>query len=145
MWARRIGQDSWQFPQGGIRPHESAEEALFRELEEEIGLSAADVAILARSQDWLRYHLPKHLIRRNKKPLCIGQKQRWFLLRMLAGDGCVCLTKGAKPEFDDWRWVNYWQPVKEIVFFKRHVYQQALNEFAPLLFPEQRPTRHQRK
>lgn len=144
MWARRIGQNSWQFPQGGIRPHESAEQALYRELREEVGLTAEDVDILGCSQDWLRYHLPKHLIRRNQRPLCIGQKQRWFLLRMTAEDSRVCLTLGEKPEFDDWRWVNYWQPLKEIVFFKRHVYQQALNEFAPLLFPEKQPSSHQR-
>lgn len=144
MWARRIGQNSWQFPQGGIRENESIEQALYRELEEEVGLLPGDVSILARSQDWLRYHLPKHLIRRNKRPLCIGQKQRWFLLRMLAEDEQVCLSRGRKPEFDDWRWVHYWQPLKEIVFFKRHVYRQALDEFAPLLFPEQRPSRGRR-
>lgn len=144
MWARRIGQNSWQFPQGGIRENESIEQALYRELEEEVGLLPEDVSILARSQDWLRYHLPKHLIRRNKRPLCIGQKQRWFLLRMLAEDERVCLSRGRKPEFDEWRWVQYWQPLKEIVFFKRHVYRQALDEFAPLLFPEQRPSRGRR-
>lgn len=136
LWARRIGQDAWQFPQGGIKPQESPEQALFRELREEIGLQPEHVEIIASSKNWLRYNLPKHLIRHNKLPLCIGQKQRWFLLRLLGDDKDVKLNCCKSPEFDHWQWVEYWHPLNEVVFFKREVYKSALDEFSPILFPE---------
>src|ERR1700728_1712200 len=79
--AKRIGKSAWQFPQGGIKNHETSEEAMFRELREEIGLEVSDVKVLAQSRRWLRYRLPKRLIRHYSKPLCIGQKQKWFLLQ----------------------------------------------------------------
>ena len=84
LWARRINQDAWQFPQGGINPHESPEEALYRELNEEVGLEQPDVQILACTRGWLRYRLPQRLVRSNSQPLCIGQKQKWFLLLLPA-------------------------------------------------------------
>ncbi len=133
LWARRYGQGGWQFPQGGIKVHESAEEALYRELLEEVGLTAKDVDILGATRGWLRYRLPKHLIRHYSKPVCIGQKQRWFLLRLLADDGRVQLDRFSPQEFDKWCWVSYWRPLEEIVFFKRRVYERALIELAPLL------------
>ena len=135
LWARRLGQDSWQFPQGGIKKHETPEEALYRELWEEVGLHPADVQIIGSTRGWLRYKLPKRFIRYGSKPLCIGQKQRWYLLRLLSDEGSVRLNASDSPEFDAWRWVNYWQPLKEIVFFKRRVYAQALRELEPALFP----------
>lgn len=133
LWARRIGQQSWQFPQGGIQQGESAEDALYRELHEEIGLRSEHVEVIGRSSDWLRYLLPPRLVRHDRKPLCIGQKQRWFLLRLTGGEDKVYLNTSDKPEFDHWRWVDYWFPLDDIVEFKREVYQQALHEFAPLL------------
>jgi putative (di)nucleoside polyphosphate hydrolase len=136
LWARRLGQESWQFPQGGIRRNESHEEALFRELHEEIGLLPEDVEIIASTRGWLRYRLPKRFIRHGSKPLCIGQKQRWFMLRILCDDKQVRLDATEKPEFEEWRWVQYWDPLKEIVFFKRRVYELALKEFESVLFPE---------
>jgi putative (di)nucleoside polyphosphate hydrolase len=143
LWARRIGQDAWQFPQGGIRSDETPQEALFRELGEEIGLVASDVEILAQTRGWLRYRLPERFIRRNTKPVCIGQKQVWFLLRLVGDERAVCLSSCDHPEFDCWRWVNYWHPLGEVVAFKRKVYQRALNEFAPLILPDA-PTPPQR-
>lgn len=139
LWARRLGQDSWQFPQGGIKRHESPEQALYRELREEIGLKPEHVEIIACTRGWLRYRLPKRFIRFNSKPICIGQKQRWFVLRLLAEDEVVRLDLSEKPEFEEWRWVDYWQPLKEIVFFKRQVYKRALEELEAALFPNQRP------
>lgn len=141
FWAKRIGQNSWQFPQGGIQSHESPREALYRELYEETGLRAEHVEVIGSTRRWLRYRLPKHLIRRRSAPVCIGQKQRWFLLRMLGDDECVCLDTSDRPEFDNWRWVDYWRPMREVVFFKRGVYRRALRELAPLLFPEGLPPR----
>jgi putative (di)nucleoside polyphosphate hydrolase len=136
LWARRIGQNAWQFPQGGIHSDEMPEEALFRELGEEIGLEQGDVEILAHTRGWLRYRLPDRYIRRNTRPVCIGQKQVWFLLRLVGDERAVCLNKCDQPEFDCWRWVNYWHPLGEVVAFKRKVYQRALDEFAPLVLPE---------
>jgi len=135
LWARRIGENAWQFPQGGIREHETPEQALFRELNEEIGLQPEDVQIVGCTRSWLRYQIPKRFLRRHIKPVCIGQKQRWFLLRLVSEEDRVYLNRTKHPEFDHWRWVNYWQPVEEVVSFKRQVYRQALEELAPLLEP----------
>jgi len=130
LWARRVGgQDAWQFPQGGINEDETVEQALFRELAEEVGLGAADVEILARTQGWLRYRLPRHMRRYNTRGFQ-GQKQKWFLLRMLCDDQAVQVNATAKPEFDDWRWVSYWYPLDQVVPFKRQVYRRALKELA---------------
>ena len=141
LWARRIGQDAWQFPQGGIRTDETPEEALYRELEEEVGLEPEHVEILGATRGWLRYRLPERYIRRNRRPVCIGQKQVWFLLRLVGCEGDLCLDKTDHPEFDDWRWVDYWEPLAEVISFKRGVYRRALEELAPYLFPDGAPPR----
>tara|TARA_B100002052_G_scaffold191368_1_gene174404 strand:- start:10156 stop:10638 length:483 start_codon:yes stop_codon:yes gene_type:complete len=133
FWAKRIGQQSWQFPQGGIRRGEQPEAALYRELEEEVGLRPEHVEIIGATRSWLRYRLPKRYIRRHSQPLCIGQKQKWFMLQLVADESCVRFDASAKPEFDGYRWVDYWHPVSEVVFFKRHVYRRALDELAPCL------------
>jgi putative (di)nucleoside polyphosphate hydrolase len=141
FWGRRVGQNSWQFPQGGINADESPEEAMFRELEEEVGLKPHQVELLGVTDDWLHYQLPKRFLRHNCTPLCIGQKQRWFLLKVLCSETDFCLDNSPKPEFDGWRWVKYWQPLREVIYFKRRVYSRALEELAPLLFPEGPPVR----
>lgn len=135
----RKGQDGWQFPQGGICVNEGIEAAMYRELHEEIGLVADDVEILGQTRSWLRYDLPKKFIRRNTQPLCIGQKQHWFLLRLVCGEQRVRLDTTGLPEFDRWRWVDYWRPVKEVIYFKREVYVQALHELGPALFADDVP------
>lgn len=131
FWARRRGRDGWQFPQGGIHSHEGPEQALFRELHEEVGLESAHVSIIGRTHDWLYYDIPERYQRRPGK--FKGQKQLWFLLRLGAGDEHVCLDRSERPEFDAWRWVEYWWPLDQIVDFKRQVYLQALTELEPLL------------
>lgn len=133
FWARRVGQDAWQFPQGGIKQNESPKQALFRELWEEVGLAEDHVEILGSTQGWLRYELPSNYLRHNVEPTCIGQKQVWFLLRLLASEQNVKLDAAENPEFDGWRWVDYWFPLEEVVSFKRKVYECALNELAPYL------------
>lgn len=130
LWARRIGQDAWQFPQGGINRGESPEQALYRELEEEVGLQSDAVQVMACTRGWLRYRLPQRFVRQGQKPVCIGQKQKWFLLKMLADDSAVCVDANAKPEFDHWRWVSYWYPLSQVIPFKRDVYRRALRELA---------------
>jgi putative (di)nucleoside polyphosphate hydrolase len=129
FFARRIGlEDAWQFPQGGIRPHETPQQALFRELKEEIGLEPSDIRILGKTQDWLQYELPKRLIRQHTHPICIGQRQIWFMLGLVGEETRINLNASKDPEFEEWRWVNYWQPVHEVVSFKKNVYQSALLE-----------------
>ena len=137
LWARRIGQDAWQFPQGGIKRHESPEQALYRELWEELGLRPEHVDLIGCTRGWLRYNLPRRFIRRDCQPLCIGQKQIWFLLHLVGQETAVRLDACNKPEFDSWKWVNYWHPTREVIFFKRTVYRRALQELAPLLFSQQ--------
>lgn len=141
MIAGRVGSKGWQFPQGGMLRGEDAEEAMFRELHEEVGLEQSDVELLGVTSDWLRYRLPEKYVRKNSMPLCIGQKQRWFMLRVLCGESDFCLDWSEKPEFDHWRWVRYWYPVDRVVYFKRGVYARALKELAPLVFPEGVPRR----
>lgn len=134
LWARRVGgQDAWQFPQGGINEDETIEEALFRELHEEVGLDPGSVQVLAETRNWLHYRLPKRLRRYNSTPGFKGQKQKWFLLRLLADEARVSFDCSRKPEFDYWRWVSYWYPVCQVVDFKREVYRCALKELAPHL------------
>ena len=130
LWAKRVGQDAWQFPQGGIQTSESAEEALYRELDEEIGLAADHVQIVGATRGWLRYKLPRRLLRTNNSSF-VGQKQKWYLLKMLAEDGAVSLNHSESPEFDLWQWVSYWYPLGQVVSFKREVYRKAMRELSP--------------
>ncbi|MDA8622376.1 RNA pyrophosphohydrolase, partial [Psychrosphaera sp.] len=111
------------------------EQTMYRELEEEVGLKPDDVEILAVSKNWLRYRLPKRLIRRESMPICIGQKQKWFLLRLRCKESDVDLLKSNHPEFDDWRWVSYWYPIRNVVSFKRDVYRRVMKEFAHIVMP----------
>lgn len=139
LWGRRLGgRDSWQFPQGGIHAGESAEDAMYRELDEEVGLGRDSVEIIGRTRSWHRYRLPERYIRKHEKPVCIGQKQRWFLLRLTAPDSAVRVDAHGSPEFDDWRWVNYWYPLTSVVDFKREVYRSALTELLPFLLPKRK-------
>ncbi len=103
---------------------------MYRELHEEVGLYPEDVRILAQTRGWLRYRLPPHMIRRHRRPVCIGQKQRWFLLRLTAPDSRIRLDAMPRPEFDHWEWVDFWLPVAQVVSFKREVYRRAMTEFA---------------
>ena len=133
FWGKRIKQDSWQFPQGGIKPGESPEQAMYRELTEEIGLHPYHVEIIGRTRDWLRYDVPDQWIRRDWRGNYKGQKQIWYLLRLLGRDCDVSLRTSVRPEFDAWRWNQYWVELESVVEFKRQVYKQALTELARLL------------
>ena len=133
LLAKRIGQDAWQFPQGGIRRDESPQQAMYRELHDDLGLQPNDVAMIGETSDWLRYKLPKKFIRKGRKPLCIGQKQRWFLLRLLADESAVRFDACDTPEFDGWKWVDGDAPAELVIYFKQDVYRKALAELVPLL------------
>ena len=130
FWGKRLKTHSWQFPQGGIKQGESPEQAMFRELHEEVGLLPDSVRVLATTRGWLHYRLPKRLRRNNSSPGFKGQKQKWFLLELVGDEGAIAFDCGHKPEFDHWRWVSYWYPVRQVVDFKREVYRRALKELA---------------
>ncbi|PWD85183.1 RNA pyrophosphohydrolase [Ignatzschineria cameli] len=137
FWGHRIGQlDAWQFPQGGIDPDETPEEAMYRELYEEVGLRPEHIKILGRTDRWLRYRLPHNLIRRNhlNERTCIGQKQVWYMLEFVGDEEDFNLNAADHPEFDHYKWVDYWLPLRDVIHFKRKVYDKALTELAPLIF-----------
>lgn len=133
FWGKRIRTHSWQFPQGGIDRGESPEQAMYRELFEEVGLRPEHVRIVGRTRDWLRYEVPDHFIRRDARGHYKGQKQIWYLLQLVTPDWNLNLRATDHPEFDAWRWNDYWVPLDVVVEFKRGVYQSALNELSRYL------------
>jgi putative (di)nucleoside polyphosphate hydrolase len=138
FWGKRVGQHSWQFPQGGIQHGESPEQAMYRELHEEVGLLPEHVQIIGRTRDWLRYDVPEEFLRRQHpskthRASYRGQKQIWFLLRLVGLDSDIHLRASEHPEFDAWRWVPFWIQLDSVIDFKREVYQLALSELARYL------------
>ena len=147
FWGKRVREHSWQFPQGGIKYGETPEQAMYRELHEETGLKAEHVRVLGRTREWLRYEVPREWIRRDFRGNYRGQKQIWFLLRMVGRDCDVRLRASEHPEFDAWRWHDYWVPLDAVIEFKREVYSLALNELSRLLLKEKggEPVRYPRQ
>ena len=146
FWGKRLRTHSWQFPQGGIKYGESPEQAMFRELHEEVGLLPEHVQILARTRDWLRYEVPDHFIRKDARGHYKGQKQIWFLLRLMGRDTDMNLRATDHPEFDAWRWNEYWVPLDVVIEFKRDVYQRALQELSRFLtWPSNGGHSHERR
>lgn len=133
FWGRRVGHDAWQFPQGGIVKGESAIQAMYRELKEEVGIDPNDVKVIGSTRRWLRYKLPKQYIRQGTRPLIIGQKQKWFVMRLVSHSQKIRLDLSESPEFDSWCWIKNGHPQEHVIFFKRQVYRQALKELMPLL------------
>ena len=137
FWGKRVREHSWQFPQGGIKSGEDPEQAMYRELEEETGLKPHHVAIIGRTRDWLHYDVPERWVRREWRGHYRGQKQIWFLLKMLGQDSDVTLKSDLeKPEFDAWRWHDFWVPLESVIEFKRGVYKSALTELSQFVFSE---------
>lgn len=133
FWGKRIREHSWQFPQGGIKHGESPEQAMYRELMEEVGLRPEHVRILGRTRNWLRYDVPENWVRREWRGNYRGQKQIWYLLRLTGRDSDVSLRATVHPEFDAWRWHDYWIPLDSVIEFKRDVYRMALKELSGFL------------
>jgi putative (di)nucleoside polyphosphate hydrolase len=106
---------------------------MYRELQEEVGLLAEHVKIVGRTRDWLRYEVPDHFIRKDARGHYRGQKQIWFLLRLVGRDSDMNLRATDHPEFDAWRWNDYWVPLEMVIEFKRGVYQMALTELSRYL------------
>jgi putative (di)nucleoside polyphosphate hydrolase len=132
FWGKRRKQGSWQFPQGGLNNNESALMAMYRELYEEVGLYPQDVEIIAATDQWFRYKLPgRYLGQKNIN--CIGQKQKWFLLRLLSPIDRINLEATILPEFDTFTWIYHWVASREVIAFKKAVYEKALNFFSPMI------------
>lgn len=144
FWGKRIRTHSWQFPQGGIDRGETPEQAMYRELHEEVGLRPEHVNIVARTRDWLRYEVPDRYIRRDARGHYKGQKQIWYLLQLIGNDWDLNLRATDHPEFDAWRWNNYWVPLDVVVEFKRGVYEMALTELARFLPHQEHHSRYLR-
>jgi putative (di)nucleoside polyphosphate hydrolase len=133
FWGKRVREHSWQFPQGGIKYGETPEQAMYRELMEEVGLRPEHVQILGRTRNWLRYDVPESWVRREWRGNYRGQKQIWYLLRLTGRDSDVSLRASEHPEFDAWRWHDYWIPLESVIEFKREVYRLALSELSSFL------------
>jgi putative (di)nucleoside polyphosphate hydrolase len=120
---------AWQMPQGGIDAGESPREAALRELEEETGIPAGLVEILAETPGWHRYDLPPELLGKVWKGRYRGQEQKWVLMRFLGTDAQVNIAT-EHPEFSRWRWISPADLPGHIVPFKRAVYEAVLEEFS---------------
>jgi len=128
LMCRRLNEKAWQFPQGGILYQEKPKDAMYRELFEEIGLLSHQVQILGRTQGWLHYNVPKKFIRSYHQGIYKGQKQIWYLLKLIDKQASINLFNSDKPEFDDSAWYNYWSAINMVIDFKKEVYENALHE-----------------
>ena len=129
---RRLDHPSgyWQMPQGGIDDNENPEEAVWREMMEEIGTNKAK--LYKTSNQWIKYEIPKETL--DHLPwgkIYIGQTQKWFMFKFLGKDKDINVET-QDPEFSEWKWMNYNDLVKNAVPFKKNVYQKILNEFKEL-------------
>jgi putative (di)nucleoside polyphosphate hydrolase len=124
--------EAWQMPQGGLDEGEDVEAGALRELEEETGIAASLVEILARSRQELLYDLPEDLVGKLWKGRYRGQRQIWFLMRFLGRDTDINLET-SHPEFRAWKWAEPNDLPDMIVPFKRTLYQNVLGEFAHLI------------
>ena len=120
--------DSWQMPQGGIDVGEDEDVAMFRELQEETGISSQFVKIIKKSDNYFYYDLPYKLQKKFWGGKYLGQRQRWYLLEFL-GDNSNINIASQEPEFSEWKWVEKVDLINLIVNFKRELYQQIISEF----------------
>ncbi|MBP9721851.1 MAG: RNA pyrophosphohydrolase [Gammaproteobacteria bacterium] len=133
LLAERNGMpNTWQLPQGGIDPNESPLQALYREVQEEIGLLPNLYNVLAVTSGWIYYQVPywQELAKFNNK--FRGQKQKWFLLEFLGQDNDINLQLDEEIEFINWQWASYWYPLTIAIDFKLGAYRQALMELLPV-------------
>ena len=125
---RRKGTENWQFPQGGIDNNELLEEAMYRELYEEVGLKRFDVSIIGKTKHAIKYDIPPSIRSKVLGGKFKGQLQTWFLLKIKDDNYSISLNCDDFPEFDMFDWVSYWYPMSKIVEFKKEAYREALKE-----------------
>ena len=138
LLAQRIGSaHAWQFPQGGVDSGESPRQAMYRELQEELGLHASEVTYLTETPQWYAYEIPESYRRQGEHPVCVGQRQKWFLLTLAAEESCIRLSASdVLPEFSTWAWRDFFSPIDEVIYFKQAVYRQVLDFFWAYLHNE---------
>tara|TARA_B100000035_G_scaffold278680_1_gene257803 strand:- start:353 stop:826 length:474 start_codon:yes stop_codon:yes gene_type:complete len=127
LFCKRKNTDNWQFPQGGVDEDENIESAMFRELNEEVGLERENVEIKAVSQNLIYYDIPRSIRSRVLGGQYKGQAQIYFLLKLMSGE--IDLNLENTPEFDQYSWVPFWFPLNRVVDFKKEAYRRALIEF----------------
>ncbi len=123
---------AWQMPQGGIDTGEMPKRALFRELEEEIGVSSKHLEVIARAKNWMQYDFPEAVVQKRFYGRNVGQTQIWYLLRFLGQDSDINLRATIHPEFSDFKWVAFSELAELAVDFKKHIYEAIAAEFEPL-------------
>ncbi len=133
LLCRRKGTENWQFPQGGIDENELCEDAMYRELYEEVGLKSSEVEILGKTREEIKYDIPITIRSRVLGGKYKGQLQTWFLLKLKGEDCSIDLSKDVSPEFDKFDWVSFWFPLTKIIHFKKEAYRSALKELRELL------------
>ena len=132
LWCQRKEHDGWQFPQGGIDKGETPREAVLRETREEVGLDSNDINIVYECEKWFKYDVPK--VKKSyyfKRNIFKGQKQKWFLAKLLSDDNKINLRANTPVEFDEWVWANYWYPLHSVIAFKKEIYKKALLTILP--------------
>ena len=120
--------NAWQMPQGGIDEGENPDDAVFRELVEETGVTRNLVRVEAITKDWIYYDFPEDIIDKLWSGKYKGQRQRYYLMRFLGQNDQINIhTK--EPEFTAWKWIDLNDLLNNIVAFKRDVYRQVITEF----------------
>ncbi len=134
FFAKRRYQSGWQFPQGGIQLGESPKKAMFRELLEETGLDKKSVEVIYVSDHWYDYRIPKKSIRKaTNGTTVIGQRQKWFLLKLKDQSTSIVLNSSSEQEFDSWKWIAPDLSIKQVIGFKQDVYKKVISEFIPFI------------
>ena len=122
---------AWQMPQGGIDEGETVEDAFFREMEEEIGSTLAEIIRVHDTP--LRYELPPHLLGKLWNGQYGGQEQIWVAARFMGLDSDINIHAHRQPEFQAWQWAPLDQILDLIVPFKRNTYAEVITAFKDIV------------
>ena len=124
FWESAYGNPVGSFRKGELSRGKPPNRLCIGNYREETGLLPQHVEILAKTKGWLKYNVPDRWIKRTWRGIYRGQKQIWFLLRLIGSDADIHLDESRKPEFDDWRWTDYWISLDTVIEFKRDVYRR---------------------